>query len=269
MRVKRVAVFSGFDPKVVERLRPQLEAQQTNVVVVKIGASADINYFVRLAERLLTVTAPLLATEEARYVGILVSCLTSLDEIAAEREEFFPIMRRLAVPAHFRRDVTQANTLAQDIIKLVTSEDFLATYRRLKPASDAVLALPIQNSYSSRLKGELAKIYDLSAYQPAPALDRYVQRLKRGAGLKSNGLDFRGCVNGPSHPVRRKSTSTKCDLAGRFRLGFSVPARFEFDVSCSTGLAQRALHLCDGTLVKISGSPSHLNMRMNDDFEAK
>jgi hypothetical protein len=263
--IRRIVVFSGFDGAVVERLRPMLAAQQTEVVVVKLAPHLDQAYFDRLFARFWQVASGHLADPAARWVGLLASAAEAAEE-EMERAAFFPMLRRHSVERRRARDVNAATRLGNELIALLTGSDFLVTYRRVKPAPDAVLALPIENCPASRLRNELQRLYNMDAFEPAPALDRFIQRLKKGGGLRARALTFKGCTNDPKHPVRRVTDSDRCDAESRFRLGFSIPARFEFDVSCETGLTGKTFYCCDGGPVRITKSPSHLNMRINGDF---
>jgi hypothetical protein len=267
MIVRRLIVFSGFDGRVVEKIRPRLASQQADVVIVKRPNIFDELYFRKLLQRFWTVSQPYLVDENVRLVSVLASCLSGPEEANRERQVFWPILRRVVLDKRCGSDVNMAGLVSEKIIQLLAHDDFLGTYKRIRPATDATLSLPVENISTPRFRTELDRLYDLETFQPAPALDRYVQKLKRGAGLRVRGLDFKGCVNNASHPVRRITDSVRCDLEARMRLGFSVPSRFEFDVTCATGLAGKTFKLCSGMLVKIPASADHLNMRMNGDFD--
>jgi hypothetical protein len=267
MILRRLVAFSGFDARLVEGIRPELEAQQVDVAVVKLWPALPLGYFEKLLERTAALANRQFTDPDVRIVALLVSCVADKDAIEAENEVFWPMLRRLAISPSLSHDIRRAPALATQIISLMTNPEFLSTYERIKPAADATLALPLRNASNARLTRELKSLYELTRFQPTASLGRFVQRLKGRRGLRTNGIDFRGCQNDPRHPVRRMTDSLRCDLSGRFRLGFSVPPRFEFDVSCETGIAGKTFELCDGKRLKVPARASHLNMRINDDFD--
>jgi hypothetical protein len=152
-------------------------------------------------------------------------------------------------------------------MQLFTSGEFLSLSREVRPSAAPALNLPLLNVKSSRLRTAISELYELRTFTPAPGISKDVARLKGGRGLRIKGIDYRGAVNNDSHPVRRCTDSVFCDVAARLRLGFSLPERFEFDVSCETGLAGKQFRMCDGAAMTIPDWADHLNMRINDDFE--
>jgi len=267
MILRRLVVFSGFDARIVERIRPELEAQHCDVVVVKRWPILTIEYFQKLLGRLATVANRQFENPDVRLVALLVSNIEDEETRALEDSTFKPMLRRLMIDPSMARDVERTPELSGRIIALITGEEFLSTYDRIRPATDATLALPLKNAANRRLEREITSLYDLLRFQPTAGLDRYIRRLKKGRGLRSKDIDFCGCLNDPSHPIRRRTDSIHCDMNGRFRLGFSIPPRFEFDVTCETGLTGKTFQQCDGARVKIPAKATHLNMRINDDFD--
>jgi hypothetical protein len=237
------------------------------MLLLRLWPTLTAEYFHKLLGQFAVTAKKQLENPDVRLVALLVSNVTDIDTRLLEDGVFKPMLRRLAIDPSMARNVQLCSKLSAQIINLITNIDFLSTYNRIKPATDATLALPLKNAANSRLEREIGGLYELLRFQPTAGLDRHVQRLKNGRGLRSKGIDFCGCNNDPSHPIRRKTNSVQCDMNGRFRLGFSIPPRFEFDVTCETGLAGKTFQQCDGARVKIPREATHLNMRVNDDFD--
>jgi hypothetical protein len=267
MLVRRLVVFSGFDTKVVERLRAPLKSAQTDVVFAKLPQPITQAYFDNLIGHTAGYVDETLNKSDSRIVALVASCLEDEELMRLEKGVFFPSFRRLAFPKAFARDVGKAKQIAEALVAKFAANEFLAAYQFIKPGVRAVLSLPYMNADSRRLRNNLENLYELEIYEPHQNLAKEVAHLKAGRGMRIRGIDFRGCVNDPSHPVRRCTDTRLCDVSARLRLGFSVPERFEFDVTCETGLAGKKFQLCGGTTQQIPASASHLNMRMNNDFK--
>jgi hypothetical protein len=266
MTTRRLVVFSGFDTRFVAQAKISLKANQTDVVFTSATAGVERAYFVALLGQTLKTVNQLLSNNDARVVGMLASCIDEAGASQAEKEAFYPIFRRMVFPSSFRRDMHRVNEVVQKLVRSLSSEEFLDTHKYIKSPS-AVLALPLLNADSRRLRRTINDLYEMKIFRPDGGIDKEVIRLRRGRGLRIKGIDFAACVNDSSHPVRRCTDSIVCDLAARLRLGFSVPARFEFDVSCEQGVSGKEFRLCDGSSQKIPGWADHLNMRINDDFQ--
>jgi hypothetical protein len=261
MIIRRLVVFSGFDTRVVERARQMLHAHQTETIFTKLPSEVSRSYFDALLEKLANLLcAP--GSTNVKFVGGLVSCLVDADDSRMEKEAFFPALRRIFYEKTFAKDVGKARALVDGIIQKLTSPEFLEMQRYLRPAADTRLALPLLNADASKLRREMEELYDLRMMKPTAGLEKDVVRLKAGRGLRIKGIDFRGTTNDSSHPVRRCTDSHFCDVSGSLRLGISVPVRFEFDVSCESGLGGKTFYLCDGTAQRIGSWVSHLNMRI-------
>lgn len=266
MTIRRLVVFSGFDTKFIERARGQLQSIQAKVIFTSAANGLDSKYFESLLGSTLTFMDETLKSEDGtRIVGLIASSIQ--DEVALELEKraFFPAFRRFAFPYNFSRDINRVNEVTSRLMGTIKSDEFLGTYEYVKPSS-AVLSLPLMNTNSRRLAAEMRELYELRSFRPTAGLDKEVVRMRRGRGMRVRGIDFAGCVNDASHPIRRCSESVLCDVSSRLRLGFSVPARFEFDVTSEQGVAGKEFQLCDGTVQKIPGWADYLNMRINDDF---
>lgn len=267
MLVRRLVLFSGFDTKVIERLRVPLKSTQTDVIFAKLPQPISQAYFDGLIHRAATYVDEALNKSDLRIVALVASCLEDELNVHLEQKVFFPSFRRLAFPKAFARDLSKASKIAEAIVQKFASNEFLSTYQFVKPGARAVLSLPFRNANSRRLRSNLESLYNLQIYEPNQNLSKEVAPLKGGRGMRIKGIDFQGCVNDPSHPVRRCTDTRLCDVSARLRLGFSISERFEFDVTCETGLSRKTFQLCDGSTVQIPASASHLNMRINDDFK--
>ncbi|HYG25418.1 MAG TPA: hypothetical protein VD906_00770 [Caulobacteraceae bacterium] len=263
---RRLVVLSGFDTTVAERIKKNLNSQQTEVAFRKLPCAITTEYFHALAHRACELINRMDKEGAGRIVGVLASCAKTGAEYELERRAFFPALRRLGFPAAASRDQNGATGVARGILDLLRSEDFNQLYRFVRPAPDAVLSLPVENCRSAKLVSELGRMYEFDAHAPSAAISKEIVRRKGGLGLKVKGLDFRGVTNGDAHPVRRCSDNAVCDVAAAMRLGFKIPPRFEFDVSCETGLSGKRFTLCNGQVQTVSASATHLNMRINGDF---
>jgi hypothetical protein len=266
MTVRRLVVFSGFDTKVIEPAKVALNANQTKVIFVPIGGGITSQYFELLLNSTLTFIDEALSAGGTKIIGLVASSIESGAALDLEKRAFFPAFRRLAFPSAFGKDRSRVNEIVASLISKFTSDDFLETYRYVKPPT-AVLSLPLLNANSRRLFSDMMDLYELKSFRPSGSVDKEVVRMRRGRGLRIKGIDFAGCVNDDTHPIRRCTDSILCDVSARLRLGFSLPSRFEFDVSCEQGIAGKEFRLCDGTTQKIPVWADHLNMRINDDFK--
>ena len=243
-----------------------LKAHQTEVVFASTGGQKGVEYFDTLLELTLRTINEILSKNDARIVGVIASSIEDTNNRDLETKPFFPAFRRMAFPASFSKDTHRVNEVVSRLVSNLASEEFLDTYKYVKPPS-AVLSLPLSNVDSPRLKKAMIELYEMRMLRPGGGIDKEVVRLRNGRGLRIKGLDFAGCINNGSHPIRRVTDSSVCDVAARLRLGFSVSSRFEFDVSCEHGVSGKSFRLCDGSIQKIPGWADHLNMRINSDFK--
>jgi hypothetical protein len=268
MIVRRLVVFSGIDTRVVNRLAAGMRSAATDIAFVRLdvdGLSED--YFSRLTERAVAVAQRILRPD-VRLLSLLVSCASTDEERALERDFFFPALRRLELPRECRRDVNQFSEVLRRVQATFASDTYKSVVKRASPQGEARLLLPIRNSGLDRLRRHFVEIYEMRQTDLSRRIQRDVAVMRRRRGYRIRNLDFAGAINDGTHPIRRCTDSAVCDLACLMRFGAPIPDRFEFDVSCSTGLAGMTFYLCDGTRVIIPRGASHLNMRMNDDFLA-
>lgn len=265
MIVRRLAVLSGIDARVADRMGPALRSMATDVAFVKIGPDGlSSDYFLRLSRRTLEVAQRALLRTDTKLLGLLVSAVDLEEEL--ETDFFFPALRRLSVPKQWRRDVNQSSQIVREIQLTFGSSIYQDVAKYASPQGEDRLLLPIRNTKLDRMSRHFLEIYRMRQVGLTRRLLRDITAMRRGRGYRIRGIDFKGMVNDGTHPIRRCTDSPVCDLRALMRFGVTVPERFEFDVSCSTGLAGKTYYLCDGQPVKVPGGASHLNMRINDDF---
>jgi hypothetical protein len=266
MITRRLAILSGIDPRVADRIGPGLRSRATDVAFVKIGSDGfSQDYFSRLTARALSISVRTLGRQDTKLYALLVSAIPC-DDQDTEAEYFFPAARRLEVAREYRRDVNQASNLAQLIQDAFASPVYTDLARRVSPQGEDRLLLPIVNTKLGRMRRHFLEIFRLRSSGLSRRLERDINRMRGGRGYRIVGMDFRGALNDGTHPIRRCTDSPTCDLQALMRFGVAIPERFEFDVSCEKGLEGKTFHLCDGTPVRVSKGVSHLNMRINDDF---
>jgi hypothetical protein len=261
-----MVVFSGFDSVLVEHARASLRSRQIEAVFVKSTATLNHEYFEKLRTRALEVSRRIVEEDDDRIVSLLASCVPKQTE-AIEKSTFFPWLRRIKFPVKYRRDINLIGEMLRKLQSVFSSEEFLGTYDFIRPGASAVLSLPLRNSPSRRLSREIEAIFELDAFRPDNSLGKEVVRLRGGRGFRIGVLNFRPAINNAGHPVRRCTDSDACDAAAFYRLGFSLPARFEFDVTADAGVAGREFWLCDGASSVAPSWATHLNMRVNDDHK--
>lgn len=266
MLVRRLVVLSGFDSRVSAAMRSSLESRQTDVAFVKLGSVADADYFRRLSSRALEILSKHSKYKNQIIYGALVSCCHYENESILEEREFFPSFRRILVDKNRRRDINKSRETADFIMSKLVEENFKLLQKHMKHNGDCRLLLPTENSNSSKILKEFLSLYRMDTFEPSSRLAREAVKMRKGRGIRVRGVDFSETVNGSDHPIRRCSESSACDLHSILRFGFQVPERFEFDVTCETGLAGKTFRLCNGDALPISRSASHLNMRINGDF---
>lgn len=267
MTIHRLVVFSGFDTRLIEKVRHPLRSRQTASIFTKLNGEVGPEYFQSLLTRIRNFVDEICVTNDVRVIAVVASCIADQNARSLERVAFCPAFRRISFPSSWARDLNRHASMLNRIGDIFTSQDFLETYNFIKGPSNVPLALPLRNADCRQLIRDVDQIYELQSFVPSSGLDKRVTRLKRARGLRVNGVDFLGRMNNPSHPIRRCTDSVGCDVAARLRLGFSVPSRFEFDVTCENGLAGKLFYLCDGTAQRVPSGVTHLNMRMNDDHK--
>ena len=263
---RNLAVISGFHTKVIDRLGPPLRSKGIDISFTDISNGINREYFDRLVNRTILVASRNISREDIRLRSILVSCITDHHEAGLEFDYFFPSMRRLSLPGNLQKDVAMSSVIANKISDVFKSKDYEQISEIALPHKEQRLLLPVKNAKLSKLTTHYQEIYEFRSSCLSRRLERDIARLKSGEGHCIKGTFFKGTVNDGTHPIRRCTDSPRCDLQAMMRFGVHLPERFEFDVSCESGLAGKTFFLCDGSAQKIPRRASHLNMRVNDDF---
>lgn len=267
MSIQKFLIFSGFDSKYVEKTKPSLKANQIIPIYRKLIPESWPKYFQQLSSEVELVTRQAIFAEGKEAICFLASCVNNAEISAVENEYFFPAMRKLAFANDFRADISKINLFIAKCLDAFNSEDTLKLKRQVKSWNKATLRLPPQNVDIKQFKNCLRSLYEMDSAEPSDNLCKYIQMRNGNRKLRVNGVDFEGVVNGPMHPIRRCTDSHKCDVHARFRLGFNVQDRFEFGVSCEKGFNGKSFKRCDGIGYLVPNEATHLNMRVNDDFE--
>jgi hypothetical protein len=268
MRLRRLAIFSGFTSRAIEDARRQLQPSQ--IVIAQgpqLKGQVDEKYFNQIVESA-SFNLNSLGGSDFLIDALLVSCLYLPVERELERKAFFPALRRVQLAPELRGDVHAGLRIANSVIAAFKCPESDGLRRLTRSGTSAVCLLPFANVRRPRFAVELGAMYNMASARFSSRLDKDIRRMRGGRGLRIGALEYRGCENDASHPIRRKSNHAQCDLAAALRLGFSVPERFEFDIRCDHGLGGKTFYHCDGRREAVPHGVSHLNMRINGDFEA-
>ena len=262
---RRLAIFSGVSARVTDRVRPQLASAAIESAFVRFDGIATDGYFDDLIARSLEVARRLIAPGNVRLSVFLISALETNEDRTREKAAFFPAVRRLTVSRAFRNDFNRANEFARIIATAFLSAGHKAFVKSLDKNSP--LLLPLRNTPCRPMQGNFNEIYERTTEQISQVVSRHIVNPRGSRGHRVKDLMFMPAVNSGIHPIRRCSDSVDCDLKALMRFGVAVPERLEFDVSCENGLQGKHFALCDGQSMKINKGVSHLNMRINDDFQ--
>lgn len=266
MIIRRAVVLSGIDSRLLEKTKPILSSRQITVISEKMQDNIG-SYVDSLLSRTNSELSKISSGGNCKIIAMVASFLNDDYDISVETRTFFPILRRLSLPYSWRSDINRYNEIADRITATFKSEDFgKLSYSFKKPLDDTLL-LPHINCNCQQLTNEFISIYNMHQSNLSSKINKYVNRIKKTKALNIKGVQFEGCLNNESHPVRRCSDDAWCDIAAQFRFGFEVPSRFEFDVTASNGIAGKTFHLCNGTAQKIPSHADHLNMRINGDYK--
>jgi hypothetical protein len=259
----RVLIISGLNTKVVEGFKKYLTAQQIFPVFCNLSSSDQ--YFLTLTDRTLQVLQKYKNGD--KLYCLLASCVDHQNE-HIEQAAFFPALRRQKVFFETRSPssseyANKAEMLAKQFKSLESQS------ANLKKFHKGCLFLPVVNTGSGKLKADLLRLFlDVDA-APSQNLCRefIIDHSQKSPALRSknNNLIFLKANNNPKHPIRRVSTTSKCDLLAHLRLGLPVGQRFEYDVTKRAGRLEGKFAVCEGTKT-LNGEATHLNMRINDDF---
>jgi hypothetical protein len=240
---------------------------QIESAYVKATGAYGQDYLDRLVQRVLVVTSQALQRPDVRLAAILVSGLQTEEEKKEEAAHFFPALRRIGISKELRNDVSKAHELLNIIRSVVKSHSFREFAQRVSPQREPRFLMPIRNSCYPAMENHFLTVYRMESDSLSRRLERDIVKLRGKRAYRVKGVDFSVAVNNGKHPIRRCTETPACDLRALMRFGVVAPERLEFDVSRENGLQGRSFHLCSGEVVKVPTGTSHLNMRMNDDFE--
>lgn len=263
MKDKKIAIFSGVNTNVLEKCSPTLRASGIIPVYIKNSPNGIFNdeYFSKLAKQVNFI----LNREENNNVNIGVAFLVSSLEgefLENEINYFVPSLTRLEIEKKILNNSSSYNLINRIILSYIKNNVIINN----KLKSNVMLKLPVRNSFLKALYYNYVDIYLNICSDINKNVERKINRIKKGGGLRINDLTFKGTINNGRHPVRRICNSDICDIKAKFRFGIRIHDRFEFDVTSSRKLDGREFFLCDGTKKKVSKNKSHINMRINDDF---
>lgn len=261
---RAVAVFSGISTKVLNDARASLRSMSIEAAFVRFDAP-DQDYFTRLMARATTLVGQLELVGVSQLNLLLFSGLEG-SNLANEECHFCPALRRVGVPRSWCNDRQRAKELSALVNDTFRSESVWTFAKELRSQRSLHLLLPMRNSNVRPLANVYADIYHGRRTEVSQRVKRMALLRKKGQGIGIGNVNLSPVVNGDRHPVRRISDTPFCDFNARFRFGIPIPPRFEFDVTCDTGLSGKSFFQCDGTRVAVGKSATHLNMRVNDDF---
>jgi hypothetical protein len=259
-----VAVFSGISTKVLNDARATLRSMAIESAFVGFDR-ADSDYFARLMVRTTTIVSRLESGGASQIHLLLFSGLEGSD-LGIEEYHFCPALRRVGVPRAWRKDRQRASELTTLVKDTFRDDGVWAFAKEVRSQRALHLLLPIRNSKVRPLANVYADIYRGCRTEVSQRVKRSAMLRKRGQGIRIGNVDLCPVVNADRHPVRRISDTPLCDFNARFRFGSPIPTRFEFDVTCESGIAGKTFYQCDGHGLTVSKSATHLNMRVNDDF---
>lgn len=261
---RKLAVLSGFSTVAASAVKPALEKSQIRVVIARKTENIDSNYFDGIISNIFYTLQQMNVERSSVYI-LLFSALTDVRERNLEAKFFFPALCREQVDVVLRYDARRY----KDLFRFVTN-----SFQR--PISDnnqhnnlgkTLKLLPIRNIECDPLERSLYEIYSRRRDTNAPNINKYISRVRGTKKLNIGSLTFSPTTNGAAHPIRRKSQDLSCDLNAIFRLGTSVEPRFEFDVTSNRNWSRHQFRQCDGTVEAIPSGTTHVNMRINGDFE--
>ncbi len=250
-----VFIFNGFSGQVYEKIKKHYKGPKYNLI---FAAEKSPRRFHDILERTLSISL------KNPTAVILFSCRE--EDPSTEKKWFFPWTFRVPLDRSLATDTGQFSRLIEQIdcgIKSFKDSDVVNSVRR---RSDKRFLLPIRNSNIKALSDSFDDIF-FRGLNLNGAAKRNIKKVRKKNQIKIGNLTFEYSINSTVHPVRRVTDSDLCDLQARFRFGVPIPSSFEFDVSCESGLKGKVFSQCCGSKQPISGSPSHLNMRINDDFK--
>lgn len=268
MKDRGIVVLSGIGTRVIDRIASRLTANGLAAAFVEIRNGAlDEAYFQRLVAHTLVVLDRTRSRGDVSISAFLVSGLADGEQSELESRSFFPALRRVSVDPAWRNNPAAAARIADAAIGYFQDGSVKNFIRSVSIRRDARLLLPLRNARCKLLTEQFGSIYLRDANELSGRVTRDVVPVRGRKCFRIYGIDFTPVENGGRHPVRRCSDTARCDLEGAFRFGATVPERVEFDVSCETGLRNKTFRQCDDTPAAFNREPTHVNMRINGDFE--
>jgi hypothetical protein len=258
-----IAVLCGISTRVIDPMTKALRANAIEPVFTKVSVDTGSYLESLLANTCATIKA-LDCDQKIRIRSLTVISGFSKDEdIALEARFFFPAARRFAVKPEYRNNPASSAAVRDAIIRLFKNKNEVDSRKEIR--GDIRNLLPLRNCGCKGITDSVSAIYLRDTNLIDRKVDKEICRVKGSKALRIRGIDFLPANNNDRHPIRRCSDSLGCDLAASFRLGVPVNERFEFDVTCRTGLKGKTFYQCSGSANDLTHEPSHLNMRINDD----
>jgi hypothetical protein len=265
---KKIVAFCNISNRFIEQIRSHLQSQNVEIVTVARESDNFPSYLRRLSGQLLGVVRKFQKSPDFSIFVMVISGSKSDSEIKAEHEEFFPATRYLRVDREMELSQPRGRAFVDSITTAFSIWKQSNLNKLIKPGKNRIALLPLRNVNSTKFRNSLTRIWQLESADLSPDVSKDLNVQSGDRGIIAGALEFRGCLNGPGHPVRRCTDSPSCDLKAELRLGHLVPPHFEFDVtSIGCRISTRKLFLCDGRMTTVDKSASHLNMRINDDFK--
>jgi len=261
-----VVAICGLGTKFVESIRNSLQSRH-GVVIALVERRGDRyeEYLERLAKRVVELVERH-STSDNQVLCMLVSASEPrLHQI--ELSVLCPALRCVTTDPSIQLSRQAGIDLAERVHKIITDWKSSPLRRALRPTHDAVALLPVRNCGIRQVAGWLHRLCQFERAELPRSIGKKISRAAGGEGLVIHRVKFTGKVNSEIHPVRRCTDMSSCDLKARVRIGHVIPVRYEFDVTCPSGLTRKRFYLCDGARASVPERATHLNMRINDDFK--
>jgi hypothetical protein len=264
MKDLSVAILSGIGTRVIDRFAKQLRANGVELAFVDMKGVPSPAYFASLLDQSIDILRRVTERGADHVSIVLVSGLSNFDHLTMEAAAFFPAARRLAINPEWRNNPEAAVRIRDVVLRHVQDREEKGFVRNV--ARNARFLLPLRNTCCKPLTESYRAIYSMGTKQLPHRVEKEVVALRKKKGFRIEGIDYELRVNNGRHPIRRQSVTSKCDFDAAFRFGAPVEERLEFDVTCDNGLRGKHFCQCDGSTIRLTSEPSHLNMRINDDF---
>lgn len=254
-----ILLFNGLTSTIYEKIKRHYKRPK---YILLFSDELDLrDQFARICERFLTEVGDTTCSGV-----ILLSCSERSEKCLLEKEWFCPWTYRIQLSKSLAQDTNKFSSLVELIDQGIKDFRESVVVNAIKRKSDKRYLLPVKNAKLSAFEESIENIFFGSAGFNGKS-NRIIQRVKGRDEIRIGSLNFEYGINSGVHPVRKTTDTHLCDLKAKFRFGVPVNSRFEFDVSCQAGLGTKNFAHCDGRSEIIVGSPTHLNMRINDDFK--